>query len=247
MDYNYNDDNPYVKRYNGNGKSSEDFDLDLGDDVYDLTSNNVSGTYRRKPVPPRPTRASAPPRRSRSVNSGVYSLLKWVVILVLIAVAADYVPDLLKPKYVDVTNVVNMDTEKVERELGVMLESAPYMESQITHYSKGKLTVDGDGDIGVIHINGKQMGLYINDDKYSMFGIKIGDNQITTEANMTYQYEQSMFEISDFARGYSTTIFYYNRTKNDCIVVVYSDMNNRVISLTYYNDFAKVTEELTIS
>ena len=171
-------------------------------------------------------------------------IIKMVVLALFIGGVAYLVFGVLLRKPKELMDCVNMDTAKLEDELGIKLTRNDDTAKRVRHYSNSDLTTDGNGDIAVLYINGKQLGIHIDSDKYKLFNIEIGDPRYDAEDKMTYQKEDAMQILNDMYNGTSTSVFYYNRTKNDCVMVNYNDKTNRVVSMTYFNDFEKITERL---
>lgn len=172
-------------------------------------------------------------------------LVKWVVIIIVAVVAFNLIKGLVNPKAVDVTGYGNYDTAQLEKAIDETLEKNTAMSNKITHYSNGTVTVDSAEGIGVVYIDGEQKGLHIDEKKYCMYGISIGDGERVAEENMTYDYTDSMLVINDIAVGNSTAVFYYNTTKNDCLVVFVNDNSARIVAMTYFNDYKLISTNLS--
>lgn len=174
----------------------------------------------------------------------VMGIVKWVVIIALVIVGVKLVSSLIT-KSTDVTAYVNLEATELEDKLGITLESDSSMKNQITHYSNATVTVDGDGEIGVVYLDGKRKGIHINDKKYNMFGVSIGTAEYKMEDVLTYDYEKSFNVLDDMLGGSSTAYFYYNTKNNDCLVIILNDNSARVVAMTYYNDFKLISQNLS--
>ena len=164
-------------------------------------------------------------------------IVKWVVIIALVVVAVSLVKGLISPKATDVTKFVNYDYDQLKDAIDEDIEKDTDMSSKITHYSNGTVTVDSAEGIGIVYIDGARKGLHIDDKKYCMFGISLGDGETTIEDNITYDYTEYMLVLNDLAGGKSTATIYYNTSKNDCLVVFVNDKSARVVAMTYFNDY----------
>lgn len=235
----------YYKVYDKNGEFKEEtkeFELDLDDTVYDATGNNISPG---KPVPKR-TQAPLPRVKEKSSSKGLGSLIVWILIIVAVVTIGEWLVNNAKisSANAELSRVLGMNTEEVEAELGVTLERNSGMNVQIHEYSGGTVTVDGNGDVGVVYINGQYAGLHVNGSQYSLFGIKIGDAEVHAQESMTYEYDYSSFVLNDMAEGQSLTIFYYDEDKGDCLALTYNQRYYTVASMTYFNSYEKVLKNL---
>lgn len=174
-------------------------------------------------------------------------IIKMAVLVLFLAAAAYLIFGVFLKKPKELMDDVNMDTEQLEKELGIKLTKNDTTAKRVRHYSRGSLTSDGNGDIAVLYLDGKQLGIHVDSDDYKLFNIEIGDARYDAEDKMTYQKEDSMQIINDMYNGTSTSVFYYNRSKNDCIMINYNDKTNRVVSITYFNDFSRISENLSFN
>lgn len=204
--------------------------LDVGGDSIQ------SDMYVNNPV--RITNTAVPPTPSpKKEGFDAMVLVKWIIIIALVVVAVSLVKGLISPKATDVTKFVNYDYEQLQDAIDQDIKKDTDMSSKITHYSNGTVTVDSAEGIGIVYIDGAQKGLHIDDKKYCMFGISMGDGETTIEDNITYDYTEYMLVLNDLAGGQSTATIYYNTTKNDCLVVFVNDKSARVVAITYFNDY----------
>ena len=174
-------------------------------------------------------------------------IIKLLILVLFVGGAAYLVFGVLLKGPKELMDCVNMNTEQLEKELGVSLTKNDDTAKRVRHYSNGTLTSDGNGDIAVLYLDGKQLGIHIDSDDYMLFNIEIGDPRYEAEDKMTYQKENTMQILNDMYNGTSTSAFYYNTAKNDCVMVNYNDKTNRVVSITYFNDLSRVSERLNFN
>ena len=62
---------------------------------------------------------------------------------------------------------------------------------------------------------------------------------------MTFTYDESFKVLDDMADDTATATFYTNSTTNECLVVVYNDLVNKAVAITYINNMKKFTEKLS--
>jgi len=179
--------------------------------------------------------------RKKSSSEKLAQWILWGTIAVIaVLVFKEYT------KVTDVTNLIGASKATVERTLDVTLDSDTKYVQRLYRYTEGEMTMDGgDQGVGLVYLDGKLCGMHIDHKKYSIFGIKMGDSEIDVDNNLTYAYEEQMIVLDDlYDEGNSRGVFYVNETKNDCLVITYNDMTGRVLAVTYYDNYAKVTETL---
>lgn len=181
----------------------------------------------------------------RRQETWIGTSLRWIIIIIAIVFAYRCFINFVNPKCTDVTDMVGMKTEELEKRLQLSMTRNSNMSKKINQYSGGKVSVDSVGGIGVVYIDGKHVGLHIDSNKYSMFGLYMGDPGYIVEDNITYEYESSFQVLDDMVEGHSTAEFYYNKRRGDCLVVIFNDYTDRIVALTYFNDLDKVTERLS--
>ena len=151
----------------------------------------------------------------------------------------------LAPEVTDVTGMVNMEAEGLEKALGISLTKNTDMAKRVRQYSKDEISTDSADGIGVVYLGNRQVGLHIDDRKYGMFGLCIGYSEISVHKKITYEYESFSDVISDGMQSFTDVTYFYNKKRNDCVVVIYNNYSHRVAALTYYNDLNKMTERLS--
>ncbi len=184
---------------------------------------------------------------SKKGNDVVGTIIK-IAVAVVICIVAFTVGKKIINKMAggkDITNYVNKSEQEIEKALGVNLTDSPDKVSSVHQYSRGNVSVSSDGEISVIYINGVQKGVKIDSKKYTMFGIKIGDPAYKLEDNLKYNYSGTFNVLDDMMSGKSTTDYYYNRDKNDCFIAIINEDSGRVVSMSYYNDFGMISENLS--
>ncbi len=175
-------------------------------------------------------------------------ILKRVIIVIIVVIVAKKAIDFVNPKVTDVTPYLRMSKSEIERSLGMSFSSSPDMVKKIYAFTDGEITVEGNSkkSIGIVYIDGKQAGLHIDDRRYGMYGIEIGDAIINVGDRLTYKYERQYEILDEIGQGTSTATFFQNYSKGDCLVVVANDTSNRVVALTYYSEGEKATELLSL-
>lgn len=225
-----------LKDSNEENKPQTKYRVQESTDEETKVTDSQDGMYYNNPVKITNT-VVTPTVSNKKSGFDAMDIVKWVVILALVVVAVSLVKGLISPKATDVTKFVNYDYDQLQDAIDEDIEKDTDMSSKITHYSNGTVTVDSAEGIGIVYIDGAQKGLHIDDKKYCMFGISLGDGETTIEDNITYDYTEYMLVLNDLAGGKSTATIYYNTSKNDCLVVFVNDKSARVVAMTYFNDY----------
>ncbi len=145
----------------------------------------------------------------------------------------------------DITDKLTLSEEELAKEYDMTFEDNEKIAKMIPHNSYGKLTARSANELDVVYIDGKQVGVHTNGRKYRFFGIGVNDPEYKAIKEMTYQYDSSYMVLNDMAREKSNVYYYYNKKNNDCLVTVVSESTNRIVSLTYYTNFKKISESLS--
>lgn len=168
-----------------------------------------------------------------------------IVCLVLFFVGKNLI-NRFNPKSEDITELVNQTESVIASTLSLDFQDAPGKVPSVHQYSGGNVSVHSAGDLSVIYINNRQVGVKVDSKKYSMFGVKIGDGEVTADREMTYDAYDSFSVLEDMMDGGdSVSYFYYNPEKNDCFLLIINSNTNRVVSMTYYNDFRLISRNLS--
>lgn len=173
------------------------------------------------------------------------TIVKWIVIIAVVLVVGKYIKNMIAPTMQDLSSMVNMKKSNLEQSLQVTFNANPNKVKQIYAWTNKEVTVDSADGIALVYFDGEQAGLHIDNRRYGMYGIAIGDPIVNVEKTITYPYNNSFIVANDESVGVSTAIHYYNEKNNDCLVVIYNDNSQRVVALTYFNDYKTVTEKLS--
>lgn len=227
-------------------KKLEDLSDDYisGKESIDTAKKDYQGEYINNPVVISTT-VAMPVAQKQKNEFDAMAVVKWIVIIAIVIVGFKLISGVINPKSTDITGYVDMEASELEAKLDLDFETNCDMNTRITHYSNGTVTVDGDGEIGVVYIDGKRKGVHIDHKKYNMYGISIGDPEYKVEDKLRFEYDDSFNVLNDMAGGQSTANFYFNTMNNDCLVVIVNDKSARVVAITYFNDYKLISENLS--
>ena len=193
---------------------------------------------------------SNPEQMTEETRNFIVPAIRMIIILLIIGsiifVASKAIVSVVMPEGEDITSLLTSNADTVAAKLGVTFQDNPEWVSRIHQYSKGTVTVKAAEDIGIVYIDSKQIGIQVESKAYTMFGIQIGDGEKYAYDHMTYPYDDFLSVLNDMAEGKTTTYFYYNQKRNDCLALTINDTTNRIVGMTYFTDYQKVTETLDI-
>lgn len=181
-------------------------------------------------------------------NPMVGIFVKAIVALVVCAIllfVGKKIVSVVMPEGEDITNLLTQRAEVMEQELGLTFVDNPAWAANVVEYSESDPIIKGAAEgIGVVNMDGKQIGVHIQTKDYTMFGVQIGDGEKEMYNRTSYPYE-SFTSILDTVSSKATVYIYYNTSRNDCIFFIINNTTNRIQSMTYYNDYKEVSEELS--
>ena len=184
-------------------------------------------------------------KNGNSVIGGIIKVVMAFIIVGVLIFGGKAIVSVVLPSGEDITEYVNKSEKDVASGLGITLSNNAEWVPQIHQWTNnGKVVVHSNEDVGVVFIDGKQMGLHIHTKKYRLYNIQIGMGEIDVNKGTTFKYDNFMSVLNDMQEGKTTTYYYYNISQNDCVAVTINDTTNRVTGITYFNDFKKVTETL---
>ena len=177
----------------------------------------------------------------------VGTIIKIIIIFMvcgLVVFAGKKLVSVLVPEGQDITTMLNWKENEISTSLEEVFVDNQGWTTDVYHYSKGSIAVKGAEDIGVVYIDGRQIGVHIASKKYTIFGVQVGDGEKHMYDNTTYPFDSFISIVDTINGGRSTLYIYYNNSRNDCIFFKINSSTNSIESMTYYSDFRKVTEKL---
>ena len=176
------------------------------------------------------------------------SPLVLIIILLLVVGAAVGGILFVKNKYfspIDLTADVRLPEEDFAKKYDLKFEQDDYMTKMVPRWTNSAVTVKSAGDIGLVYANGKRVGLHTSNKRYTIYGIKVGDADISVEGKMTFAQKGNFAVLNDIGQGQATTYYYYNWEKNEGIALAINDTSHRVVAITYFSDLKLMTETLS--
>ena len=147
----------------------------------------------------------------------------------------------------DISPYLTMSDEELANQLKTTFMDTPDLGKNLSLHSSYHITVKTDGELNLLYYDGKYLGVNTTERAYQIFGVAVNQPEITAVHGMLYGYDGSMREVSDFAGGASDSHYYYNRIRNDCLVLTVNVSSNRVVSVSYYNDWKLIQSTVTLT
>ena len=181
-------------------------------------------------------------------NRGLIHKIIGIIVLVGIAGAIYFgVHHFLNSGGKDISKYLGLSEEQIGKELSISFSQNDTKAKSIQQYSGGKVTVRSGKGLDIVYIDGKQVGVNTDSGKYRFFDVGIKDSQQTAEQNMTFK-RAGIFAVgNDYLEGKSTSYFYYDAAKQNCLVLTVNNNTNRVVMMTYVTDFDLITRNLSFS
>lgn len=217
------------------------------DNPWDIPGKQNDDLYIQEPLELRNTAMAELQAKNKESSPVVDFLVKTLIILVvfgLIIFVGKKIVSVVKPAGEDITAMLQNEESKIASDLELTFTTQPACAGSVYQYSEGMVSVKGNDDIGVVYIDGKQVGVHITSEKYTIFGTQIGDGEKHMYNNTQYPFDSFIMIVDEINSGKSTLYIYYNQQRNDCIFFIINNTTNRIQAMTYYSDFKKVTERL---
>ena len=97
---------------------------------------------------------------------------------------------------------------------------------------EAKLTVESDGELNIIYLNGKQVGINTSGRKYQFYNVAINQPEINAVRDTHYVYDDYWESVGNLEQAVSRTHYYYNNKNNDCLAMTVNLYSNRIVNLT---------------
>ena len=113
-------------------------------------------------------------------------------------------------------------------------------------FTKGNVEVKSNGNMNIIYLDGYKVGVNIYTRRYKLFGVSTDQAIATASKKLTYKYESMENLVEGMYENDQNMQIYYNKKENDCLIIKSSGKNERVLSVTYYQDFSKACRDLDL-
>ena len=147
----------------------------------------------------------------------------------------------------DVSRVLSLSEYDISKKLDTSFNENDYLVKKMPHLNEAEVKVHTDGDLNIIYVNGRQLGVNTTGRKYCIYGVSINEPEYEALKSMTYRYEGCTQTLDNISRGNVNTYYYYSKVHNDCLVLSVSKNSNRVVSVTYFTDYDMISKMINIT
>ncbi len=181
---------------------------------------------------------------NQKVRSIVYKIIGAIFLIAIAVVVVKGVQYLVGSGGKDITNELAMSDSQISADLHLTLEDDPEAAKSLIQYSYGTPTVKSDKGLNIVYIDGIQVGVNTTSRSYTFYGVSINQAEKDALREMTYQYDEYYEVITDDVDPVSNNYIYYNEKANDCMVIAVNKQSARIVNISYYTDYKKITEQM---
>ena len=137
-------------------------------------------------------------------------------------------------------HIIEKDLETEFKDDFTLVDSMPI-------FADGRVTVKSDGELNIIYVNNERIGFNTTGRKYKFFGISINQTEISLKHRVTFFYDKVYHNMLSAYGGKSNMTYFVNEETGACVLVIIGGTSNKVVSVSYFTDFERVTEGMTLT
>ena len=180
------------------------------------------------------------------LNAVLYKIAGVVIVLVIYIGIGRSISYLSSSGGTDITPYIGMTDLMMEKSLGTKFTENNSVAKRIPGIRNKDVKIKTDGELNLIYMKNKKVGVNTESRNYRFFDVGINQPEIKAVKEMDYTYEGYTQSVEDLSAGAASTYYYYNRKQNDCFAITVNQNSNRIVSMTYYTNYDKVSEFLSI-
>ncbi len=142
----------------------------------------------------------------------------------------------------EISLFLDLPERNLEEKLDTRFFADNEMNYKIPVVQGEKITVRSDGDLNLIYMGEQLIGFNTTSRKYKIYNVAINQSEASALKKFTYLHDGSTEDIQDLNLGYSMSHIYYDTENNTCLIMTVNDTSNRVVSLSYFNDYKAIEE-----
>ncbi|MBQ8982418.1 MAG: hypothetical protein IJ079_02425 [Lachnospiraceae bacterium] len=175
----------------------------------------------------------------------------WIIPAIIVVIIAIAAGSILPKKFAkhEVSSLAKLPKESIEQALGITLTEDPdYIKTlgipdgDTTGFTA--YTTDGK-DFASVYYNGQPYGISFTNNKYELYGIKIGDSEshlitssmdtyvLGADSGIGYPYTQWLEFLRNESMQYSSEYFFYG-SDGGILVLHSNNTSHRIVNIQYY-------------
>ena len=182
----------------------------------------------------------------RSFAKFVFRVTGIVLALIIVFVGYEGISYVLDANGQDVSLLIDMPEQHIAKQLNTKFRDYEDSVDGLPLYKGKSVTMRTDGDLNIIYVSGKQIGVNTTGRKYKFFNVAVNQSEISAVKHMTYQYKKSKEVLEDLSKGVSDSYVYYDEDANTALVLTINSESNRIVGLTYYSDLKTATNMISV-
>ena len=169
-----------------------------------------------------------------------------VIALIIVFVGYEGISYVIDSNGQECSMLLDMPEQHISNQLNTEFRDYDETVDGIPLYKGKSLTMRTDGELNIIYVNGKQIGVNTTGRKYKFFNVAVNQSEISAVKNMTYEYKKSKEILEDMSSGVSDSFVYYDEKANTALVLTVNAESNRIVGITYYSDLRAATSMVSV-
>lgn len=169
-----------------------------------------------------------------------------VIALIIVFVGYEGISYVIDSNGQECSMLLDMPEQHISNQLSTKFRDYDKTVDGLPLYKGKSLTMRTDGELNIIYVSGKQIGVNTTGRKYKFFNVAVNQSEISAVKNMTYKYKKSKEVLEDMSKGVSDSFVYYDEDENTALVLTVNSESNRIVGITYYSDLRAVTGMVSV-
>ncbi len=147
----------------------------------------------------------------------------------------------------EISYLFNRPDDLLAREMNTEFTDDIKLGDSMPVFTSGQVTAKTDGELNIVYVNNERVGFNTTGRDYKIFGISVNMTEISLKHRVTLVYDRVLHNLPSAYGGKSNMTYFVNDETGECLVVIISSSSNKVVSVSYFTDFDKVTEGITLT
>ncbi|MCR5148891.1 MAG: hypothetical protein K6C35_07985 [Eubacterium sp.] len=185
-------------------------------------------------------------RTMRFTGSVLSKLGSFIIAIIIVYIANQGIAYVIDSKGTDITALLRYSESKIAAETKTNFIVDVNGSEKLPIGLGDHYTVKTDGDLNLIYVNRRLVGINTSSRKYKIYGVAINQGEVYAMKQMFYPHEDFIKITPNDYDVYSNSYLYYSRKKNDCFLLTVNNTSNRIASLTYFTDYRLIHDILQL-